>query len=82
MRVYIFLYVYIYIYIFVVVVDQEKRKIIFFLFTYVEGSVLKRLRREVEKLVEFILEFSKVVSYILLVGVTIVIYVLGLCYLR
>ena len=56
-----------YIYIFVVVVDEEKRKRIF-LFTYVEGSLLKRLRREVEKLVEFILEFSKVASYILLVG--------------
>ena len=67
----------IYIYIFVVVVDEEKRKRIFFLFTYVVGSVLKHLRREVEKLVEFILEFSKVASYILLVGVTIVIYVLG-----
>ena len=72
----------IYIYIFVVVVDEEKRKRIFFLFTYVVGSVLKRLRREVGKLVEFILEFSKVASYILLVGVTIAIYVLGLCYLR
>ena len=72
----------VYIYIFVVVVDEEKRKRIFFLFTYVEGSLLKRLRREVEKLVEFILEFSKVVSYILLVGITIVICVLGLCYLR
>ena len=80
MCVYIFLYVYIYI--FVVVVDEEKRKRIFFLFTLVEGSLLKRLRREVEKLVEFILEFSKVASYILLVGVTFVIYVLGLCYLR
>ena len=78
----IYFYMCIYIYIFVVVVDEEKRKRIFFLFTYVEGSVLKRLRREVEKLVEFILEFSKVASYILLVGVTIVIYVLGLCYLR
>ena len=65
------------IYKFVVVVDEEKKKRIFFLFTYVEGSLLKRLRREVEKLVEFILEFSKVASYILLVGVTIVIYVLG-----
>ena len=84
MCIYIFICVciYIYIYIFVVVVDEEKRKIIFFLFTYVEGSLLKRLRREVEKLVEFILEFSKVASYIFLVGVTIVIYVLGLCYLR
>ena len=77
--IYIFI---VYIYIFVVVVDEEKRKRIFFLFTYVEGSLLKRLQREVEKLVEFILEFSKVASYILLVGVTIVIYVLGLCYLR
>ena len=67
----------IYIYIFVVVVDEEKRKRIFFFFTYVEGPLLKRLRREVEKLVEFILEFSKVASYVLLVGVTIVFYVLG-----
>ena len=74
-------YIYIYIYIYVVVVDEEKGKE-FFLFTYVEGSLLKRLRREVEKLVEFILEFSKVASYILLVGVTIVIYVLELRYFR
>ena len=74
--VYIFLYVYIYI------CCCCRRRKEFFFFTYVEGSLLKRLRREVEKLVEFILEFSKVASYILLVGVTIVIYVLGLCYLR
>ena len=75
--IYIFICVYIYIYIYIFVVDKEKRKNNFFLFTYVEGSLLKRLRREVEKLVEFILEFSKVASNILLVGVTIVIYILG-----
>ena len=61
---------------------QRKEENIFFLFTYVEGSLSKRLRREVEKLVEFIREFSKVASYILLVGVTIVIYVLEFGYLR
>ena len=59
----IYIFICVYIYIFVVVVDEEKRKRIFFLFIYVEGSLLKRLRREVEKLVEFILEFSKVASY-------------------
>ena len=76
---YIFICVYIYIY---CCCRRRKEEKNFFLFTYVEGSLLKRLRREVEKLVEFILEFSKVASYILLVGVTIVIYVLGLCFLR
>ena len=70
------------IYIYICYCRRRKEEKNFFLFTYVEGSLLKRLRREVEKLVGFILEFSKVASYILLVGVTIVIYVLGLCYLR
>ena len=72
--IYIFIYVYIYI---CCCCRRRKEEKNFFLFTYVEGSLLKRLRREVEKLVEFILEFSKVASYILLVGITIVIYVLG-----
>ena len=82
MCVYIYIYIYIHIYIYICCCRRRKEENNFFLFTYVEGSLLKRLRREVEKLVEFILEFSKVASYILLVGVTIVIYVLGLCYLR
>ena len=63
------MYIYIYIYIYICCCCRRRKvEKNFFLFTYVEGSLLKRLRREVEKLVEFIPEFSKVASYILLVG--------------
>ena len=56
--VYIFTYVYIYIYICCCRQRKEEKN---FFFSYVEGSLLKGLRREVEKLVEFI--FKSCVLY-------------------